>query len=70
MLEPILVKNDRRARVVDHPALRSLFLVQWSLLGRVEVPVGGAFDVHIFAKFNAIINSIVSVLLDCRVDCS
>jgi putative membrane protein len=55
MLEPILVKNDRRAKIIIFGAI--------VLLGRVEVPVGGAFDVHVFAKVNAVINSIVSVLL-------
>jgi putative membrane protein len=33
------------------------------ILGRVQVPVSSDFDVHIFAKINAIINSMVSVLL-------
>jgi len=62
MLEPILVKNDKRARILI--ILASVFIFgAIVLLGRVEVPVGGAFDVHIFAKFNAIINSMVSVLL-------
>jgi len=62
MLEPILVKNDKRARILI--ILASVFIFgAIILLGRVEVPVGGAFDVHIFAKFNAIINSMVSVLL-------
>ena len=62
MLEPILVKNDRRARMLIILASIVIFgaIV---LLGRVEVPVGGAFDVHVFAKINAVINSIVSILL-------
>ena len=62
MLEPILVKNDRRARILIILASIVIFgaIV---LLGRVEVPVGGAFDVHVFAKVNAVINSIVSLLL-------
>ena len=62
MLEPILVKNDRRARLLIIIASIVIFCAI-ALLGRLEVPVGGNFDVHIFAKFNAIINSIVSVLL-------
>lgn len=62
MLEPILVKNDRRAKIL---IIISSIIVFGAVvfLGRVEVPVGGAFDVHIFAKFNAIINSLVSALL-------
>lgn len=62
MLEPILVKNDRRARILI--VLASIIIFgAIVLLGRVEVPVGGAFDVHVFAKINAVINSIVSLLL-------
>ena len=62
MLEPILVKNDRRARILIILASIIIFGAV-VLLGRVEVPVGGAFDVHVFAKINAVINSIVSLLL-------
>lgn len=62
MLEPMIVKNDRRARVLIIFASVIVFGAV-VMLGRVEVPVGGAFDVHIFAKFNAVINSIVSLLL-------
>ena len=62
MLEPILVKNDRRAKILIIIACLIVFGAV-VFLGRVEVPVGGAFDVHIFAKFNAVINSLVSALL-------
>lgn len=62
MLQPILVKNDRRARILIIIASVIVFAAV-VLLGRVEVPVGGSFDIHIFAKFNAVINSIVSLLL-------
>lgn len=62
MLDPILVKNDRRARILIILASIIIFGAV-VLLGRVEVPVGGAFDVHVFAKINAVINSIVSLLL-------
>jgi putative membrane protein len=62
MLEPILTKNDRLARWLIILASLVVF-VTIALLGRVEVPVDGAFDVHIFAKFNAVINSLVSLLL-------
>ncbi len=33
------------------------------VLNRVQVPTDGTWDVHIFAKVNAVINSLVSVLL-------
>jgi putative membrane protein len=62
MLEPMISKNDRRARMMIILASVIVFGAV-VMLGRVEVPVGGAFDVHIFAKFNAVINSIVSLLL-------
>jgi putative membrane protein len=62
MLEPILTKNDRLARWLIILASAVVFLTI-ALLGRVEISVGGAFDVHIFAKFNAVINSLVSLLL-------
>ena len=62
MLEPMIAKNDRRARILIVIASVIVFGAV-VLLGRVQVPVGGAFDVHIFAKFNAVINTIVSILL-------
>jgi putative membrane protein len=62
MLEPMIVKNDRRARILI--ILASIFIFgAIAMLGRVELPVGGSFDIHIFAKFNAVINSVVSLLL-------
>lgn len=33
------------------------------VLGRVKVPTSGTWDIHIFAKINAVINSMVSMLL-------
>lgn len=32
-------------------------------LNRVQVPAPGDFDVHVFARFNAVLNSLVSLLL-------
>ena len=62
MLDPMIAKNDRLARTLIILASVIVFGAV-ATLGRVEVPIGGAFDVHIFAKFNAVINSIVSILL-------
>lgn len=62
MLEPMIAKNDRLARTLIILASAIVFGAV-ATLGRVEVPIGGAFDIHIFAKFNAVINSIVSILL-------
>lgn len=62
MLDPILVKNDRRARILIILASVIVFSAV-VVLGRVQVPMSQDFDVHIFAKFNAVINSLVSILL-------
>ena len=62
MLEPILPKNDRRARILIL-AVSVVVFIAIVILGRVQVPLGPGFDPHIFARINAIINSCVSVLL-------
>ena len=62
MIGPVLRKNDRGARILIITLSVIVFLAVAGL-AKVQVPVGGNFDVHIFAKFNAIVNSIVSVLL-------
>ena len=62
MLTPLIRKNDRMARIVI-VILSLVVFVAVVILGRVEVAVNADFDVHVFAKINAIINSIVSVLL-------
>ena len=62
MLEPMLVKNDAKARVIIIAVSIVVFLAV-AVLSRVQVHADLPFDVHIFAKLNAIINSIVSVLL-------
>lgn len=62
MLDPILVKNDKRAKFLI--LLVSIMVFgAIVILGRVQVPMGAGFDVHLFAKLNAIINSFVSALL-------
>jgi putative membrane protein len=61
MLDPLLTKNDRRARILIILASVIIFLAI-AFLGWVKVPPPD-FDVHIFAQINAIINSIVSVTL-------
>ena len=61
-LQPVIQKNDRQARwliiivsIVVFGAIAFLSRVKW------DVNLG--FDVHLFARLNAIINSMVSVLL-------
>jgi putative membrane protein len=62
MLPPVLQKNDKKAKWLIIGFSIIVFLVI-GYLGRVKVEVNPGFDIHIFAKFNAIINSIVAILL-------
>jgi putative membrane protein len=57
-------KNDRKATILII-AFSVIVFVVVSVLGRVTLDVNLSFDVHIFAKANAIINSIVAILLLC-----
>lgn len=62
MLPPVLAKNDKQATWL---ILVFSFVVFAAvvLLGRIKLEVDLGFDVHVFAKLNAFINSIVSLLL-------
>ena len=62
ILQPSLEKNDRKARWL---ILVFSFIVFSAVvfLSRVKWDVELGFDKHLFAKLNAIINSIVSILL-------
>lgn len=55
-------KNDKKAWTIII-LLSVIVFATVSILGRVTVPVNLGFDVHIFAKANAVINSIVAALL-------
>lgn len=55
-------KNDRRAWIFIL-SFSVIVFAAISVLGRVQLNRNPGFDPHIFAKLNAIINSIVSVLL-------
>jgi putative membrane protein len=62
MLSPVIAKNDKKANwliiifsVVVFTAI--------AFLSRFKLDVDLGFDVHLFAKLNAVINSIVSLLL-------
>lgn len=62
MLTPVLNKNDKKAsRVIIVFSLIIFFAI--ALLSRLKLQVDLGFNVHLFAKANAIINSIVAVLL-------
>jgi putative membrane protein len=62
MLPPVLAKNDKQANWL---ILVFSFVVFAAvvLLSRIKLDVDLGFDVHFFAQLNAIINSIVSLLL-------
>lgn len=62
MLEPVLEKNDARARIIII-TLSVVVFVAVVLLGRYKADVQLGFDEHIFATINAFINSAVAVLL-------
>jgi putative membrane protein len=57
-----LPKNDRRARTWIY-LVSAIVFVAVAFLSRVKLEVDLGFDVHLFAAFNAVINSIVAVLL-------
>ena len=55
-------KNDRKARILIFSFSIVIFILI-SALGKYKLDVDLGFDEHIFAKANAVINSIVAVLL-------
>jgi putative membrane protein len=62
MLEPVIVKNDKKARWI----IAIFSFVVFSavvIMGRVKLNVHPGFNVHIFAAINAAINSVVALLL-------
>lgn len=62
MLQPSIQKNDKKARLLIGVVSFVVFAAV-VILGRVELKLDLGFDVHIFAGINAVINSIVAVLL-------
>jgi putative membrane protein len=62
MLAPLWKKNDRKASVLI--IIFSLIIfTAIVVLSRVKIEVNPRFDVHWFAKVNAVINTIVAILL-------
>src|ERR1043166_900480 len=57
-------KNDKKATILI-TAFSLIVFILVSVLARVTVPIHFGFDVHVFAKANAIINSLVALLLLC-----
>lgn len=62
MLPPAIVRNDKKAKILIGVFSVVVFGVIVTL-GRVKLDVDLGFDVHVFAKANAVINSLVAVLL-------
>lgn len=62
MLEPVMQKNDKKAMIVILSFSVVIFAVI-TILGRVEWRPNLGFDKHIFAKANAMINSLVTIFL-------
>ena len=61
-LVPSVQKNDKLARLLIFVVSAVVFIAV-VILSRVKLDVELGFDVHMFATFNAVLNSIVSVLL-------
>jgi putative membrane protein len=64
MLTPTWKKNDRKATILI-VLLSVIIFTAVSVLGRVTLSVNLGFDPHFFARANAIINSVVALLLLC-----
>lgn len=62
MPQPVIEKNDKKARIIIFSFSAVIFAVI-TVLGRVEWKPELGFDKHIFAKANAVINSLVTLLL-------
>ncbi len=62
MLAPAWKRNDKRASLLIITFSLIVFIAV-SVLSRVQVKVDLGFDIHLFAKANAVINSLVTVLL-------
>jgi len=62
MLKPVIRRNDKVAKIIIWTLSVIVFLVVASL-SRIELKLDLPFDPHIFAAINAVINSMVSVLL-------
>jgi putative membrane protein len=62
MLQPSLTKNDKKAKLLIYTVSFVVFAAV-VFLSKYKLNVDLGFDVHVFAKTNAIINSMVAALL-------
>ena len=62
MLQPTIEKNDKKAKLFIYTVSFVVFAAV-AFLSKYKLKVDLGFDVHAFAKINAVINSLVAVLL-------
>ena len=62
MLQPSITKNDKKARLLIYTVSLVVFAAV-VFLSKFKLNVNPGFDVHVFAKANAVINTLVAVLL-------
>lgn len=62
MIQATLKKNDKKAKLFIYTVSFAVFAAV-VMLSKYKLNVNPGFDVHVFAKANAIINSMVAVLL-------
>ena len=62
MIQPSLTKNDKKAKLLIY-AVSIVVFAAVVFLSKFKLQADLGFDIHIFAKINAIINSLVAVLL-------
>jgi putative membrane protein len=62
MLSAIIQKNDKQAKILIGVVSFVVFIAV-VILSEVKLDVEPGFDVHIFARINAVLNSAVAVLL-------
>ncbi len=62
MLQPSLAKNDQKAKIFIW-VVSIIVFVAVAVLSKVKLNLNLPFNVHVFATFNAVINSLVALLL-------
>ena len=62
MLQPVWQRNDKKAKRLIW-IFSIIVFIAITALSRVKLDVNLGFDLHLFAKMNAILNSMVAVLL-------
>jgi putative membrane protein len=62
MLQPSIKKNDRKAKLLIYTVSFVVFAAV-AFLSKFKLDADLGFDVHVFAKANAVINSAVAMLL-------